>query len=244
MNRSFNYEEKILDPGGYMTQEQRDRLERILDAGFIVFHQQGYKLAQMSEIASYMNGSVGSIYSYVKSKKALFDLCFLEAFMEGFLNDEMELPFEEIDHSRIIELYIHPFMEKNWALQEDFYRNDPDLGEVITFLFSYITRFWRGIRMLDSSASQWPLLAEFYHDFRTGAYERLTEYMVRGIKLGRIRELKNPALSARLITENIAYFAMHRRYDMILHDMDENAALDVTRDAMVHAFQINGGADE
>lgn len=224
-----------------MTEEQKEKLVRIIDAGYEVFHKNGYKLAQMSDVASVMNGSVGSIYSYVKGKKALFDLCFLESFVDNFLNTVTELPFEQIEHQLMLDRYIASFLEQNSALQKDFYVKNPPLSEVIEFLFRHVTKFWRGIRMLDSSAKQWPLLFDFYRLFRTEAYQGLSEYLVRGMENGKIRRLKEPSLSARLLIENIAYFAMHRRYDMILHDMDENSAYEVTLDAMVHAFQTEKG---
>ena len=212
-------------------------MSRIINAGFEAFHHHGYKLTQMSVIASIMDASVGSIYNYVKGKKALFELCLLEAFTENFLNNSSELPFEGMEHQKMVEGYISPSLERLSLEQKKYYRTNPLLNDVVATLFSYMSHYWKGIKLLDTTSDQWPSLYQLYYDFRSDVLSQLTQYVKHGVETGVFRPVQNIRLSSRLILENIAYFAMHRRYDMFLSDMDEMSALVVVQDAIVHAYQ-------
>ena len=54
----------------------QDRLEHLVRVGTEVFiASQGYQRAQMDDIARDLGVSKGTVYLYVESKEALFDLC-------------------------------------------------------------------------------------------------------------------------------------------------------------------------
>ena len=51
-----------------------DRLPQLLDAATRVFVEQGYRRTQMADVAAAMGVAKGTLYLYVESKEALFDL--------------------------------------------------------------------------------------------------------------------------------------------------------------------------
>jgi len=51
-----------------------DRIERLIECATEVFIDQGYRRTQMSDVASALGVAKGTLYLYVDSKEALFDL--------------------------------------------------------------------------------------------------------------------------------------------------------------------------
>src|SRR6185369_5159910 len=51
-----------------------DRLEQLVDAATRVFIEQGYAKTQMADVATALGVAKGTVYLYVESKEALFDL--------------------------------------------------------------------------------------------------------------------------------------------------------------------------
>src|SRR5512134_1777424 len=51
-----------------------DRLEQLVDAATAVFIEQGYARTQMADVAEALGVAKGTLYLYVESKEALFDL--------------------------------------------------------------------------------------------------------------------------------------------------------------------------
>ncbi|MFW6366536.1 MAG: helix-turn-helix domain-containing protein [Spirochaetota bacterium] len=219
-----------------MTQEQLKRLNGIIDAAFRVFHLRGYKLAQMNDVARELSVSVGSLYGMVKGKKALFDLCLMESFVDNYPDTSLPLPVEEIDHGRLLDEIIGPKVTGIVDGLAEYCETMPPLEELVGVLFDSVDSRWRGIR-LENCAVEWPILDDFYYTFRKRTYDIVTDYMEKAVTAGLVRPLRNIPMSARLLIENISYYAMHRRYDLFLHDMDISEARELTIDAMVHAFE-------
>ena len=51
-----------------------DRLERLVDVATQVFIEQGYARTQMADVAAALGVAKGTLYGYVESKEALFDV--------------------------------------------------------------------------------------------------------------------------------------------------------------------------
>ena len=51
-----------------------DRFDQLIDTATQVFIEQGYRRTQMADIAEAMGVAKGTLYLYVESKEALFDL--------------------------------------------------------------------------------------------------------------------------------------------------------------------------
>ena len=103
-------------------------------------------------------------------------------------------------------------------------------------MFDFIVKYRRPIIIMERNGLSWPNLTDYYFTTRSKYIHKIAKYLEKGIKQGMIRALKDTQLSARLILECIAWFAMHRYHDRDLHALDDERAADTVVDAMVHAF--------
>src|SRR5918911_541542 len=60
-----------------------DRLEQLAESAVKVFTARGYRRAQMADVAREMGVAPGTLYLYVESKEALFDLAVRHALANG-----------------------------------------------------------------------------------------------------------------------------------------------------------------
>src|ERR1700722_15358248 len=77
--------------GGDMRQKPAGRLRGSAGAPASVLSQQGYRLAQMADVARECDLSAGALYSYVESKEALLHLALSYVF--EIEPDENDLPY-------------------------------------------------------------------------------------------------------------------------------------------------------
>src|SRR5437016_5671494 len=59
-----------------------DRLDQLVDCAAGVFRARGYRRTQMADVARAMGIAPGTLYLYVASKEALFDLVVQRAFLD------------------------------------------------------------------------------------------------------------------------------------------------------------------
>ena len=69
-----------------------DRFEQLVDAATRVFIEGGYKRTQMADVADAMGVAKGTVYLYVESKEALFDLAVRLADSPRPLTPPLNLP--------------------------------------------------------------------------------------------------------------------------------------------------------
>src|ERR1700733_10696841 len=88
--------------GGDMRQKPAGRLRRIAEGAATILSQQGYRLAQMSDVARECDLSAGALYSYVESKEALLHLALSYVF--EIEPDENDLPYRISSPSETLNL--------------------------------------------------------------------------------------------------------------------------------------------
>src|SRR5215813_7228198 len=69
-----------------------DRLEQLVECATRVFVEQGYARTQMSDVAEALGVAKGTIYLYVESKEALFDLVCRYGDRPDDAEDAVDLP--------------------------------------------------------------------------------------------------------------------------------------------------------
>src|SRR4029453_9268492 len=69
-----------------------DRLEQLVEAAAGVFIEQGYTRTQMADVATALGVAKGTLYLYVESKEALFDLVVRYADAPRPFNATLALP--------------------------------------------------------------------------------------------------------------------------------------------------------
>ncbi len=201
------------------------------EASTAVFGRLGYKRTHIADIASEAGVSAGSVYSYVESKEALFHLVFLHGF--GLLAEgRPELPVSTPDFAETLEVISAglrryagtPLLRA--ALEVD---DPPDvraeLESIVEERYAMTERLWPLLAVIERSAIDLPDLDEFYFARgRRSHIGQLVRYIRRRVASGHLRPQEDPAITARLVTEAITWFAWHRRQDRDATIYDDGAA--------------------
>jgi AcrR family transcriptional regulator len=220
------------------------RLSALIRAATIVFSDLGYRRAQMADVARTMGVSPGTLYLYVESKAALFDLVIRDAL--GLVDHALppDLPVSEPPQGATLALV------KPRLLEEDLV---PDLAEALTLdlapdvaaefagivegLYRVMTANRDGLIVLEKSAYDWPELAEvFFEGMRRRLLTDLIAYLERRIAVGQVRPLQQPRVAALEILQTLAWFCQYRQREMDLPDLDDVEVCASLVDSLSHAF--------
>jgi AcrR family transcriptional regulator len=223
---------------------RRERLTDIAEAAIRVFTRSGYRRAQMSDVAKEAGVAPGTLYLYVESKEALFELALRRALGEALPAGELPLPAPEKgalleDIAGRLERYAA--LPKLASALERPGSGDAreELETIILELYDAINHYRRALSLVDRSAPDWPELARiFYAQTRRRVVEQLSSYLERRIAQGELPEVPNPATAARLILETTAFFAMHRYHDPDAASITDEAARATVLHALANAFSL------
>jgi AcrR family transcriptional regulator len=221
-----------------------DRLEHLIEAATRVFLEMGYRRAQIADIARAMGVASGTVYLYVESKEALFDLVLQRAVGAGGEDLPGELPLPTPPQGAILERIVQqgktfgamPTLEAALAgapVTDIRAEIQALLGE----LYVRISRRRRAIKLIERSALDWPELAQVYYlEMRRGLIRRLTDYLELRIGQKRLRPVPDIPTAARLLIETTAWFAMHRLGDPDSAMIDDAMALETVVHVLTNAF--------
>lgn len=220
-----------------------NRLPDLIEAGVRVFTERGYQRTQMADVAKAMGVAPGTLYLYVESKEALFHLL-VERGWSSEPTSLPELPIRtpapgatlQMLRRRLADGAALPALDKALAS-----RRVPDpaaeLEAILREFYDTVARNWRGIRLLEHSALDWPELAAlFYTDMRRSILSRLTRYLERRIEQNHLRRVPDVAATARFINETVAWFAMHRHNDRDAKSISDELAATTVIDLLLHAL--------
>jgi AcrR family transcriptional regulator len=221
------------------------RLEQLIDCATSVFIDQGYRRTQMADIADALGVAKGTLYLYVESKEALFDLVARYADAARPFENPPSLPVPSpkpgatLDYvrQRLVQNRSLPSLQAVLARQ----RVTDVRGEIETIvieLYSAMARNRRGLKLLDRSAPDMPDLAALWFEGTRGELiATLDGYLQDRIRRGKIRPVPDTAVLARLIIETVVFWAVHRHWDPHPQVVDEHVAqstvVQLIRDALV-----------
>jgi AcrR family transcriptional regulator len=199
-----------------------DRLQQIVQAAANVFIDQGYQRTQMADIAQAAGLAKGTLYLYVESKEALFDLVLRHADDDGpesLLTPTLPVPTprpgatiryvrEELERhqrlSRIAEALTR-LRVTNVARE---------IEGIVRELFQVLAKNRRRIKLIDRSAGDFPEIAALWFEDARGGFLALLEHYLRDrCERGSVRSFPDVQAAARLIVETIAFWAIHRHWD-------------------------------
>ena len=221
-----------------------DRFAKLVEAATGVFLEKGYRRAQIADVASAMNVAPGTLYLYVQSKEALFDVV-IRAGLEpenAPTAAEASLPIPTPAAGSLL-AFIRDTLKKEGrlsSLERALKRDQPkgaDLERIVRELYRKLSQRWLAVKLLERSALDWPELAELWFGRRRlTTIRQLTRYFEQGRAAGVIRNVPDVAVAARLVLEIVGFFAMHRRLDPYPTEMDEVTAEEAVVDAVIHAY--------
>ena len=196
----------------------------------------------MDDVAIALGVAKGTLYVYVESKDALFDLVVRCADREEMFAEVPRLPVPTPKRGATI-AYVRQQLAENQTLPTlatalTRTRSAAPRGEfqqIVRELYDAVERNRYGIKLLDRSARDQPELAALWFEgAREGLLAALTEYLKREIRRGTMMEVNDVAVAARLIIETVVFWGVHRYWDPHQQIVDDTAA----RETAIH-FIVN-----
>jgi AcrR family transcriptional regulator len=206
-----------------------DRLSQLVQRATEVFIEQGYRRTQMADIADALGVAKGTLYLYVESKDALFDLVVRCADGDHPLPELTALPLAT-PRPGTTAAYVRERLAANREIQTltaalRRTRVSDVRGEleaIVGHLFDTLARHRRGIKLLDRSAVDHPALAAlWFESARGGMHAALVAYLQSRIRRGLLRPVPDVAIAARMLLETVVAWAVHRHWDPHPQRMDE-----------------------
>jgi AcrR family transcriptional regulator len=196
-----------------------NRLDVIADAATEVFIKQGFAGAGVAQIAHQAKVGPGTIYLYVESKDALFDLAIRRA-LEDPTVWTMALPHPAPSHGAVADavwrcLQNAAHFPQLWLAAESPPPLDirKEASGVVAELYTWLHRYRRAIKLAERCAGEWPDVEQlFQRRFWRGGVHRVAEYLARRIREGALPPRRDTVAAAHLLIESLAWMAVHRHW--------------------------------
>lgn len=221
-----------------------DRLDRLIDCATQVFIERGYRRTQMADVAARMGVAKGTLYLYVRSKEALFDLIirYADERVPGDLAQRLPLATPKAGvtlaygRERLTARGRLPVLERA-ASDEKTKEPEAELRAVLSELYETLARNRKAIRLIDVCARDYPELAElWFRGGREGTLALLERYIAGRSRAGAFRAFPQVSVVARFVLESIVLWAVHRHWDPAPQQFEETAAKATVVDLLVVAL--------
>jgi AcrR family transcriptional regulator len=217
------------------------RLRDLVQTATSVFIAQGYRRTQMADVAVALGVAKGTLYLYVESKEALFDLVVRNADGEGAIELPPELPLPSPTAGATLE-YVAKALSKRAeipALHEALARRRAgdvrlEFEGILRALYGTLARNRNGLKLIDRCAADYPELAALWFGRgRELVLGLLGEYLRH--RRSHIRPFPDATIAARIVLETLVFWAVHRHWDPAPQQVDERVAEDTVVEFLLHA---------
>lgn len=215
-----------------------DRIAELVRCAAEVFIAQGYRRTQMADIAAALGVAKGTLYLYVESKEALFDLVARSADTPPPFADPPVLPVPTPKPGQTLR-YVRERLATNRApaallkALKGRPAADPraELATIVRELYDTLSENRIGIKLIDSSARDTPELAALWFKGARGSLlGLLTQYLTDRVRQKRLKPVPDAAVAARLVLETLVFWAVHRHWDAAPQPVTDELA----RETAVH----------
>ena len=219
-------------------------LADLLKAATRVFTAKGYRQAQMSDIAREMGVSQGTLYNYIESKEALFQLVCEQGFSNRPVPPTRKPPIASVSFETMLQR-IREQSSSNArldALRTAVRTREPadaraELEGVLREIYSVIERNRHGFDLVERSTGDVPELAHMlFVEGRRRTVETLARYITNRVGSGHFKPVPDAPTAARFIIEAITWFARHRHNTPDSQTISDRDALETTIHFLVSAF--------
>jgi AcrR family transcriptional regulator len=212
-----------------------------------VFIARGYRQTQMSDVADALGVAKGTVYLYVESKEALFDLVCRFGDRPDDADAASDLPIRTPKAGATLKFVRDELGRRQElpALSAALARKrvtDPrgELRAIVTELYDQLAANRCRIKLIDTSARDYPELAALWFEgARGGLLAALREYLASRIQRGQVPAVPDVATAARLVLETTVFWAVHRHYEANPQTISDELA----RETVVH-FVVRALAKE
>jgi len=211
-----------------------DRFQQLVDCATQVFIEQGYARTQMADVAEAMGVGKGTLYLYVESKEALFDLVVRSADAAQPVATPTKLPLPTPRPGATAQ-HVRNRLAKQPALptllaalgRKRVADARADVTEIVRELYRTLSANRRAIKLMDRSAQFHPQLAAVWFTGARGTLiDGLSTYLESRIKLKLFHPVPDTRVAARVILETIVTWAVHRHWDPSPQKIDDQVAED------------------
>jgi AcrR family transcriptional regulator len=221
-----------------------DRIEKLVDCAAEVFIEQGYRRTQMEDVAAAVGIAKGTLYLYVDSKEALFDLVCRFADGPRPLPNPLKLPIPTPRAGSTVR-YVRERLSRHQVPQalagalaaRRVVDARAELGAIAAELYDALNVNRRGIKLLDRSARDWPELAALWFEgARGGLIQALQKYLDDRVRRGLLRAFPDSGVAARVIIETLVFWTVHRHWDRQPQIVEETVAKGTVIEFIVSSF--------
>ncbi len=220
-----------------------DRIEQLVECALRVFIEQGYARTQMADVATALGVAKGTLYLYVESKEALFDLVARYADAERPFPHPPRLPVRTPKPGATVK-YVRERLAgsqvpTSLAAAIGASRGDPrtEIATIVRELYATVAGNRRGIKLIDRSAREYPELAALWFEgARGGLIAMLTRYLEDRMRRKVLRPLPDAGVAARLLIETVVFWAVHRHWDPHPQPVEDRVAEDTVVRFIVSAL--------
>ena len=198
-----------------------ERVKQLIDTATEVFIAEGYRRTQMEDVARALGVAKGTLYGYVESKAALFDAAVRCADGHEPLPDPAVLPLRTPKADSTVASVQARLLKEVSGLEllAALGRPSPadpgaELASIVHDLYLRMSRNRCGIKLVDRCARDQPeLAAVWFGQGRWGQHAALVEYLEQRSAKGLLRRPPSVHVTARLVLETVAFWAVHRHWD-------------------------------
>ncbi|MHA6784311.1 TetR/AcrR family transcriptional regulator [Pseudonocardia saturnea] len=197
-----------------------DRLASLIEAGTEVFTAQGYRRAQMQDVADALGVAKGTVYGAVAGKDALLLACVRYADGLVPLPEPQAWPLPAPAAGELVAVVGQRLGELGELdLQRIAGRTEPgpvveEITAIVTDLMARLTRHRRAIKLVDRCAPEIDELAQLWFGAgRAQLVERLRDYLTGRAAQGLLRPYPAWDVVARTLVESCVLWAVHRHWD-------------------------------
>lgn len=213
------------------------RLDDLIEAATDVFVQEGFARTRMSQVARRSRSATGTIYLYVESKEALFDLALRRALEDPeALNPALPAPTPSRDQlltnfQRCLHAAAH--LPQLWVALDHRETTDvaAELEAILREIWHWLARYRRAIQLVRASAPDWPGLSQrLEREFQADVRKRLADYLQAKAAAGLVRPLASPKATAGFLLATLSASALGLGLsgevtDRVPGALDEDAAV-------------------
>lgn len=200
----------------------KDRFDQLIRTATQVFIRAGgYRRTKMSDIASAMGVAVGTIFQYVESKEALYDLLLRHADEPGVIELPEQLPVrtpkpeETLAFMREHVAQARSIPKLDRVLEEGAEPSADEFPIIVRELFYLLARHRCGIKLADGSAHDLPeFAAVWFAGARLHVVDRLQRYFEVRVRDGVFEPISDVPMAARMTLEMCVFWAVHQYWDL------------------------------
>lgn len=222
-----------------------ERFDQLVEAAIRAFVANGgFSRTSIDDVARELGVAKGTVYLYVQSKEALFDLCLRRAdATEPMPEPPLPVPAPQ-DGATLA--YVRELLGNRalfGPLDAILAADEPstpvrdELTRLCDELYRVLAEHRATIRLINASARDLPELGElWYGTARGGLNRKLASYLSRRTMSGHLRPMPDPVSAARLFTETTFWFAVNRAYDPQPDPIDDELGRATVRTALLRTF--------